>query len=286
MKIHIALSLAACATFVGCGASVHELQNVGSDTMLEAAAAWAEAYHQAHPEVVISVSGGGSGIGVKNLIDGDVDIANCSRPFKPEEIKKATEKGHVPVQHQVGYDGIAIYVHKDNPIPSITLEQLKDIFGDGGKTTKWSDLGVKLADPKADPIAIGSRQNTSGTWEYFRDAVLGGAAGRFKSECRNLNSTKDVVDFCAHTQSAIGYSGLAGATKEVRIVPVVGKTGQPVEPTFDTVLEGSYPISRPLFMYTSGEPKDDIKHYLDWILSDAGQRVLASKGYPPLRKLH
>lgn len=286
MKLTLRLPIAACAMLAACGPSKTELQNFGSDTMLEAAGAWAEAYQKAHGDIVISVSGGGSGTGIKGLIDGDVDIANTSRPLKQDEIDNAKKHGHTPVQHHVGYDGIAIYVHKDNPLPSITPAQLKGLFGEGGTLTKWSDLGVTINDKNGDQVALASRQNTSGTYEYFRDAVLGGDKGRFKAECNLLNGTKDVVDFCAKTKSAIGYSGLAGATDQVRIVPVVGKSGQPVMPTFDTVLDGSYAISRPLFMYTIGEAAGPAKDYLAWIVGDAGQRVLAGKGYPPLRKLN
>ena len=285
MKLPLVLTLAACVTFTACGPSKRELQNVGSDTMLEVAGAWAEAYMKAHPdEVAISVSGGGSGTGIKNLIDGDVDIANCSRAMKEKEIADATAHGHTPVQHKVGFDGIAIYVHKDNPIQSITQDQLKDLFGDGGKATKWADLGIDLG-PNADKIVLASRQNNSGTYEYFRESVLGDK-GRFKPECNNLNGSKDVVDFCAKTKSAIGYSGIAYATDQVRVVPVVKQAGgAAVKPTVDSVLDGSYAISRPLFMFTNGEPKDQIKQYLDWIKSDAGQAVLQRKGYIPLRKV-
>jgi len=284
VKNLLMLSLATCAALTGCGPARPELQNFGSDTMLEAAGAWAENYQKTH-DIVISVSGGGSGVGIKGLIDGDVDIANSSRLLKQKEIDDAKAHGHTPVKHQVGYDGIAIYVHKDNPLPSITLQQLKELFGEGGTLNKWSQLGIKMADPNADTIAFASRQSTSGTNEYFRDAVLGGDNGRFKQQCNNLNGTKDVVDFCAKTKSAIGYSGLAGSTNQVRIVPVVGTAGQPVMPSDATVIDGSYPISRPLFMYTIGEATGQVKDYLDWIVSDAGQRVLAAKGYPPLRRL-
>lgn len=279
-------SLAALCLFAGCGESHPELQNLGSDTMLEVAGAWAQAYHEVHPAVIVSVSGGGSGTGIANLISGDVDIANSSRHLKDSEIELARKHGHEPVQHHVGYDGIAIFVHKDNPLPSITMAQLKALFGDGGEITRWSQLGVDLGDEKRDPIVLVSRQNNSGTYEYFREAVLGGDAGRFKSECNNLNGSKDVVDFCSKTRSAIGYSGLAYATDSVRVVPVAKTAGAPpVAASDDTVLDGSYPISRPLFMYTNGEPKGETKLYLDWIKSDAGQRVLQKHGYPPLRKL-
>jgi phosphate transport system substrate-binding protein len=261
-----------------------ELQNKGSDTMLEVAGAWAEEYRKVNPNVVVSVSGGGSGIGVSALINGTVDIANSSRALKEKEIADARARQHEPVQHHVGNDAIAIYVHKDNPLQSITMEQLKDLFGVDGKLTKWSQLGVDLGDAKLDPIVYVSRQNNSGTYEYFREAVLGDK-GRIRPECKNPNGSKDVVEFCAETKSAIGYSGLSYATPQVRVVPVVGAGGKPVAPTFDTVLDHTYPIARPLFMYTNGEPKGAAKEYLDWIKSDAGQHVLAASGYPPLRKL-
>lgn len=283
------LPLAACVALTACGGGGQkriELQNKGSDTMLEVAGSWAEAYRTVHPTVIVSVSGGGSGTGVSALINGTVDIANCSRALKQSEIAEAKAHNHSPVQHHVGNDAIAIYVHKDNPLAAVSVEQLRDLFGDGGKLTKWSQLGVDLGDPKADEIVLASRQNNSGTYEYFREAVLGGEKGRFKPECNLLNGSKDVVDFCSKTKSAIGYSGLAYANATVRLVPVLGKDGKPVVPSNDTVLDHSYPISRPLFMYTNGEPQGEVAKYLDWIKGDDGQKVLAANGYPPLRKLN
>lgn len=277
--------LAGLLVLPSCSARTREIQNLGSDTMLEVAGALAEAYHKIHPDAVVSVSGGGSGVGISNLISGDVDIANSSRSLKEKEIEEAKKHGRTPVEHKIGYDGIAIFVHKDNPLQSITMEQLKQLFGDGGTIVTWKALGVDLGEA-ADKVVLASRQNNSGTYEYFREAVLGGDKGRFKPECNNLNGSKDVVDFCAKTKSAIGYSGIAYATDQVRVVPVIKKEGgAPVLPKVDTVLDGSYAISRPLFMFTNGEPVDHIKHYLDWIKSDAGQAVLQVKGYIPLRKV-
>lgn len=284
MKLVLALGTA-CLIPVACGGGKKEIQNLGSDTMLEVAGALAEAYQKVKPEIIVSVSGGGSGVGIANMMSGDVDIANSSRKMKEKEEEEAKKHGYTPVHTSIGYDGIAIYVHKDNPIQSITLEQLKDLFGDGGKLAKWSELGVNLG-ADADPVVLASRQNNSGTYEFFREAVLGGDKGRFKTSCNNLNGSKDVVDFCAKTKSAIGYSGIAYATDQVRVVPVVKSAGAaPVMPTVDTVLDGSYAIRRPLFMITKGAPEGDVKGYLDWIVGDAGQKVLQDKGYIPLRKL-
>lgn len=263
-----------------------ELDNLGSDTMLEVAGAWAEAFDKVQDHIALTVSGGGSGTGIAALIAGDVDIANSSRKLKQKEIDRAKKHGQDPVEHHVGYDAIAIYVHKENPLQQVTMEQLAALFGDGGDLLTWKQLGVDLGGPEFAKVVLASRQNNSGTYEYFREAVLGGAKGRFKPDCVNLNGSKDVVEFCAKTKSAIGYSGLAYVTPDVRVVPVVKKGGTvPVMPSNTTVLDRSYPISRPLFMYTNGEPSGAIKEYLDWIKGDAGQRVLQAHGYPPLRPL-
>lgn len=263
-----------------------EVRNLGSDTMLEVAGAWAEAYDKVTDHIVVSVSGGGSGTGIAALIAGKIDLANASRKLKKEEVAHAERRGVHPVQHIVGYDGIAIFVHRDNPLRAVTTAQLKALFGDGGAITRWSQLGIDLGDAKLDPIVLVSRQNNSGTYEYFREAVLGGASGRFKLDCMNLNGSKDVVDFCGKTKSAIGYSGLAYANSGVRVVPVAkGDDRLPVAPSNATIIDGSYPIARPLFMYSNGDPQGATMEYLDWILSDDGQRVLLQHGYPPLRPL-
>ncbi len=293
MKIR-ALSLAVTATLltVGLGACKRSdrvsIKNEGSDTMLEVAQAWLEAYAPKHPGIDIKVSGGGSGVGLSSLIDGKVDLANSSRAIKPEELARAKERGVEPKSHHVGYDAIAIYVHKDNPIQSISLEQLAAIYGDGATIKHWSDLGVKIpgsAAPKdaADEIMVISRQNNSGTYEYFRESVLHNHD--FRLGTQDLNGSNDVVQTVATTMRAIGYCGLAYATDKVKLVPVSGKDGKPVAPSVEHVLDKTYPISRPLFMYTRGEPTGATKEYLDWILSDEGQGVLMRAGYPPLRKL-
>lgn len=284
-KLLSALLAAPLAILTGCGSGQKEIQNDGSNTMLVVAGALAEIYHQAHPEIVVSVSGNGSGTGIASLIAGDVDIANASRPMKKEEVAAAEKNGNHPVEHIVGYDGIAVYAHKDNPIESLTIDQLKGIFGKGGKIESWKDLGIDMGSDEANEIAVLSRQSSSGTYECFRNLVLGGETESFKQHCRLLNGSKEVVEFCAKTKSAIGYSGLAYATEDVKIVPVKKDDGSPaVLPDIDTVLDKSYAIARPLYMYTNGEPTGDIKHYVDWIKSPAGQKVLLDKGYVPMRK--
>lgn len=262
------------------------LQNKGSDTMLDVAQRWAEEFHKVRPEVGVSVTGGGSQVGVAGIINGTVDIANCSRRLSDDEMKQARDHKHEPVEHHVGYDGIAMFVHKDNPIQALTLEQIKQIYVDGGTITKWSQLGVTMPEGRDEIVRI-SRQANSGTYEYFKEAVLGGKKANFRLGSLDLNSSKDVVDNVARTVSALGYSGLSyGKGADVRMVPVKKAADQPaVMPTIDTVLDKSYPISRPLYMYTIGEAKDATKAYLEWIKSDDGQKVLMNLGYPPLRKV-
>ncbi len=278
--------LASLSLTSSCGQSHagSEIENVGSDTLLEVAGALAETYGTLHPEVPISVSGGGSGVGVAALIANDCDIANCSRPLKDKEIANAKRNGVDPRQHTIGYDGIAVFVHKDNPLQSLTMDQLKAIFGEGGKIESWKDLGMDMGSDDANVIQLGSRQNNSGTYECFREKVLG-SKGRFKQRCNNLNGSKDVVEFCAESKSAIGYSGLAYKTEDVRILPIAPAEGEDaIAPTVETVQDMSYPVARDLYMYTNGEPTGVVGAYLGWIKGEPGQAVLRKKGYIPLKK--
>lgn len=260
------------------------LQNKGSDTIVNAAQAWAEAYQTVDPRTIVAVTGGGSGTGISALINGTVDLANSSREMTGAEIALATEKGHAPVKHVVGHDALGIFLHKDNPISEMTIAQLADIYGDGGQTTKWSQLGVKVPGCDSDEIILVSRQNNSGTYEYFKEHVL--AKKDFKLGTKDMHGSKDVSDLVGKTPCAIGYSGLAYATPEVKM-PCVKKADDQacVAPTTAAALDGSYPIARPLFMYTAGEAQGRIKEYLDWVLSDAGQCILENIGYAPVRPL-
>lgn len=259
------------------------LQNKGSDTLVNVAQAWAEAYKKVNPNVAIAVTGGGSGTGIAALINGTVDLANMSRSVKDEEKATAEKKGVHPKENIVGFDALAIYLHKNSPIEKLTLEQLAEIYGDGGKTEKWSQLGVKVPGCGSDEIVRVSRQNNSGTYEYFREAVLGKKRD-FKLGSRDMHGSKDVVDLVAKTPCAIGYSGLAYASEEVKM-PCIAKGDACIAPSEETAANGTYPIARPLFMYTNGEPKGAIKEYLDWILSDAGQCIIMKIGYAPRRKV-
>ena len=276
-----ALALTGCGG--GAGRSAIIIQNKGSDTMVNLAQAWAEAYQTVAPEVEVEVSGGGSGVGVAALVRGTVDIANVSRDLKPDELEQARRNtGKTPSEITVGYDGLAIFVHKDNPLEEITFEQLAAIYGEGGATTRWSQLGVQVPGCASDEIIRISRQSSSGTYEFFREHVLG--QKDFKLGSRDMNGSKEVVELVGNTPCAIGYSGMGYATAQVKMLKVRAAAGQPAAaPTLANTLSKQYPIARSLHLYTLGEPEGEVKRYTDWILSAAGQKVVEASGYVPVR---
>jgi phosphate transport system substrate-binding protein len=262
-----------------------EIQNKGSDTLVNVAQAWAEAYQKVDPEVAVAVSGGGSGTGIAALINGTVDIANASRKIKDKEAELAKQRGNTPVEHVVGFDALAVFINSANPASTLSIPQLKEIFGRGGKSTKWTDLGIEVPGCKDQQIVVVSRQNNSGTYVYFKKAVLG-KGGKYRQGTLDMHGSKDVVDLVEKTPCAIGYSGLAYATDHLKMACIASEDGGTcVNPTVATASDSSYPIARPLFMYTNGEPQGAIKTYLDWIMSDTGQCIIKNKGYAPLRSV-
>jgi phosphate transport system substrate-binding protein len=290
----------ALVTAVACGGPRQNrilLQNKGSDTLVNVAQGWAEAYKTVAPSVAVAVSGGGSGTGISAMINGTVDIANSSREMKESELEAARANGIEPVEHVVGYDALAVFIHPDNPVEFFTIAQLAGIYGEGGEIERWGDLGVAIPGCDSGEIVRVSRQNNSGTYAYFREAVLG-KDGEYKLGSRDLHGSKDVVDLVENTPCAIGYSGLAYATEHVKMPCIVaategapddaeGESAEPpcIVPTVDSAIDRSYPIARPLFMYSAGEPQGEVKKYLDWILSEAGQCIILDKGYAPVREL-
>jgi phosphate transport system substrate-binding protein len=258
------------------------IQNKGSDTMVNVAQVWAEEYRKAAPDVEVEVSGGGSGVGIAALIRGTVDVANSSRDLKPSEAEQATKNtGKPPVGFTVGYDALAVFVHKDNPLAEITLAQLSEIYAEDGKAARWSELGVTIPGVKDDTIVRVSRQSSSGTYEFFREHALGNMDFRLGS--RDLNGSKEVVELVGSTPTAIGYSGMGYATPAVKMLKVAKAKGEEaVSPAVAAVHDKSYPLARSLHVYTLGEPQGAVKAYVDWILSDAGQRIVEDSGYVPV----
>ena len=268
----------------GKSASKSSIQNIGSDTMVNLAQAWAEEYAKVEPSVSIEVSGGGSGIGIAALINKTADIANSSRRLEPEEVEKAKKGGEDPKEFMVGYDALSVFVHKTNPLTEISMEELGEIYREGGKLARWSELGITIPGVTDDKIVRVSRQNNSGTYHYFREAVVGKKSD-FRSGSLDMNGSKDVVELISRTPGAIGYSGMGYATPEVKVLKVSRKKGDPaVAPSITSTLDKTYPIARPMFMYTPNEPGPHVRKYLDWVHSDAGQRIVERTGYVPLPK--
>jgi len=287
LKTNNLLALAIATTVCLAAANVQartEIQNKGSDTLVNVAQTLAEEYAKVNPDVAVAVSGGGSGTGIAAMINGTVDIANSSRKMKDKEIQQAEERGQHPIVHIIGYDALAVYTHKNNPASTMTIADVGKIYGRDG-VTSWKDLGIKIPGCDSDKIVVVSRQSNSGTYVYFQEAVLG-EKGKFRLGSLDMHGSKDVVDLVEKTPCAIGYSGLAYATDHVNMVCIAPEAGKPcVMPSVDAAMDGTYPIARPLYMYTNGEPQGEIKKYMDWIMSDTGQCLVAREGYAPLRKV-
>lgn len=263
----------------GTGNEKATIQVKGSDTMVNVAQAWAEAYAKVDTGVNVEVSGGGSGVGIAALERGTIDIADASRDMKPEEAQAAEKNtGKKPKEFIVGFDAMAVYINKDNPLDEITIRQLKEIFAEGGTITKWSQLGVRIPGSGSDEIVRVSRQSSSGTYEFFREHVLNQVD--FKLGSRDMNGSKEVVELISSTKTAIGYSGMGYATDEVKMLKI--KTGDgSFAPTVQNTVDKKYPLARSLNIYTLGDPEGAVKKYIDWILSATGQKIVEDNGYVP-----
>jgi len=241
----------------------------GSTTVLPIAQLCAEKFMDQHPDVNISVRGGGSGVGIAALIDGTCDIAMASRPMKTKELKSARGKGINPLATVIAKDGIAIIVHPSNPLSEITLAQLKDIYT--GKISNWKDVGGKPG-----KIVVISRDVASGTFEVFKKIVLKGAKTR--ADALMLASNKAVATTVEKTPGAIGYVGLGYISSKVKALAVDG-----VEPTKETVVSGKYKLARPLYLYTDGKPTGLAKEFIDFVLSPEGQKIVDKIGFVPVK---
>jgi phosphate transport system substrate-binding protein len=270
---------------VGCGApsggGTVVVQDKGSDTMVNLMQRMSEAYTKVNPKIVVAVTGGGSGTGIKSMIDGTTDLANASREMKPAEIEMARKNGHDPVRTIVAYDGLAVYVNKDNPIERISFEDLRCIYSAEGACNKWSDLGVTFDCGGTDTIIKLGRQNNSGTYEYFKEEILHEGA-RF-TNTMDQSGTQQVVDVVGTSKCAIGYGGMGYHTDRSRFVCLSKeKDTECATPTLESVKAGKYQFARPLQVYTSGPPAGATKEFLDFILSDVGQELVKESGFVPV----
>jgi phosphate transport system substrate-binding protein len=282
------LSTCACLLMTACqgaagqntqsGSSAY-IQNKGSDTMVNLALAWAEAYQHVHPEVRLSVTGGGSGTGISSLINGTVDIANASRAIQSQETELAKKQGFTPVEFIVARDAIGVIVNPHNPVQQLTLQQISKIFK--GDYTNWKELGGEDR-----PIVRVSRETNSGTHVYFLDTVirLGNSKDKsiFAPDTLLLPSSEGIISEVSENPNAIGYDGLGYITPQVKTIAVApDDQSSYVLPSVATVNDKSYPIARDLYMYTHDQPQGAIKGYLDWIRTADGQKIVAQLGFIP-----
>jgi phosphate transport system substrate-binding protein len=256
------------------------IQCVGSDTLVNLALAWAEAWMAAHPEARISVTGGGSGTGIAALAAGTVDIANASREMSAEEIATARANGVEPVRHSVALDAIAVVAHPSNPVSGLTLEQVSAVYT--GRITRWAGLGGEDR-----PIVLLSRESNSGTYVYFLEQVI--RLGRkdskdlFSPETLLMPSSEGISTEVRQNRNAIGYDGLGYVTADQKTIAIAREPGSPfVLPSAATVIDGTYPVSRPLFMYTAGVPTGAVKEFLAFVTGE-GQGIVAGLGFVPLQ---
>ncbi len=255
------------------------IENKGSDTLVNLALAWAEAYMAQYPHVRISVTGGGSGTGIAAMINGTVDIANASRAMSLEEIEKAKANGIEPVEFVVARDAIAVVVHPSNPVDRLTLQQISLIYT--GQITNWREIGGEDR-----PIVLLSRESNSGTYVYFLENVI--RLGQendllFSPDTLLMPSSEGISAEVRQNPNAIGYDGLGYVTADQKVLALAADPQGPyVLPSVATVNDGTYPVSRPLYMYTAGEPTGEVKAYLDWVLG-AGQSLVSQLGFVPLQ---
>jgi len=274
MKKIILILLAAAATF-GFLMPDKVITVKGSDTMVILAQRWAEKYMANHPGITIQVTGGGSGIGIAALINGTTDICNASRPMKPSEREKLKIRyASLGVEIKSAKDGLSVYLNDVNSVHELTIDQIKSIYT--GKITNWKDVGGK--DSK---IIVYGRENSSGTYVYFKDNVLGG--DDYTSSMQSLPGTAAVVNAVAKDKNAIGFGGAAYA-KGIKFAAVKKDAGSKAYlPTAENVKSGDYPISRFLYLYTKNRPTGELKDYIDWILSAEGQAIVTQVGYFPVK---
>lgn len=290
MKRSLIFFLLTSLFIISCGSSSSDtssdspaqyIENKGSDTIVNLALAWAETYQVAHPDVRISVTGGGSGTGIAALINGTVDIANASRQIKDEEIAEAQGKGVNPLEHIIARDAIAVIVNPENPVSELTLQQIADIYS--GKITNWLDVGGEDR-----PIVKLSRETNSGTHVYFLETVLrlGEKENKtlFSTDTLLLPSSEGIIAEVRQNPNAIGYDGLGYVPHDLKMIAIAEEEGGAyVLPAIATVNDKTYPIARDLYMYTDGEPTGVVKEYLDWILSAEAQEIVAELGFVPVK---
>ena len=264
--------------FISSGSTRTKIKQKGSDTMLEIAQIWAEEYVKVNDNVTLSVSGGGSGTGIAQMINGQIDIADASRPIKKYEIALAQTQGIVPIEFKTCLDGIAVITNNNINISEISFIQLQGIYN--GTIKNWNELGGPNL-----KITVYGRQSNSGTYVFFQEHVLND--DDYRTDMQPLNGNSQIVDAVAGDNNGIGYVGVAYAenrASELNILKVKeDENTSSFLPTIENIATGEYPISRYLYIYTNDNPTGEIAKYVRWILDESGgQKVAEDLGFIPL----
>ena len=246
----------------------------GSDTMVILAQKWAEIYMKSHPDVIVQVTGGGSGTGISALINGSTDICNASRPLKSSEMEKLKERyGSLGIEIPCAKDGITIFLNESNPVGELSIKQLGDMFS--GKIRNWKAVGGPDAE-----IKLYGRENSSGTYVFFQEKVV---KGDYAPSCQTLPGTAAVVNAVSKDKYGIGYGGAAYASGVKHCKVKKDDKSPAYNATAESIAKGDYPITRYLYMYMRNRPTGETKAYIDWILSADGQKVVTEIGYFPVK---
>lgn len=279
MMTILAIGAAGCSESVDPNEPTGFIQVKGSDTIVNAAQKVSEEFMKDYPHVFVAITGGGSGVGIASLINGTCDVATASREMKPKEIEVAHKHNVNPKEIVVAYDGVAVIVNKDNPVEKLTIEELHKIFT--AKITNWSQLGGKDI-----PIVTLSREVSSGTHIYFKEEVvrLGkkDSNEEFSEQTLLLSSSQAIVEEVTTNEAAIGYLGMGYVSDRTKAL-FVAKDNQFYLPDVNNVMQKKYPLSRPLYFYTNGEPNGVTKLFIDFTLGPKGQQQFIETGFVPTR---
>lgn len=261
---------------IGCLERNSDTQNIivkGSDTVLPLSQAEAEEFMDKYPEKRVTVSGGGSGVGIASMVDGEIDIAMASREMKQTEIDNANQNNVFPIEHTIAWDGIAVVVHPENPVKELTFDQLRGIYN--GSISNWEEVGGE--DRRISSI---TRDSSSGTYAFFREVVL--QNDEYRSDALAMSATGGIVQEVSQNRGAIGYVGYAYLDQRTHALSLDEGNGY-VPPTAESIQSGEYSLARPLYYYTNGEPEGLTKEFLDFVLGPEGQGIVTEIGYFPAK---